>query len=314
MPKLAIISRDYQHYQKAFTQLKLNGQFNNIELVWANKHADGASLENVEYVLANPNIMSKYIQDCHNLRWLQSTWAGITPLISSPKRDYKLTGLKDVFGEQMREYVMAYVLYFQRKVPELMAHQSRQQWQQYKIPTLQNQTMGIMGLGSIGKKVASAAKAFGMKIHSLNASSRPDIADQHFHLDQILAFAQNSDVIVNLLPHTPETTGICSSAFFKAMPTHGIFINAGRGNIIEKESDLVEALNEKQIFAAVIDVFKQEPLPNDHAFWSTPQLIMTNHTAASSQHELVFKVFLSNLNNITRGQALNSVIDMNLGY
>ncbi|MFT5543549.1 MAG: phosphoglycerate dehydrogenase-like enzyme [Glaciecola sp.] len=314
LPKLAIISRDYLHYQNALAQLKLNGEFTSVELVWANKDAEGAPLEQFEYVLANPNIMSRYIEKCHNLLWLQSTWAGITPLIGKLKRDYQLSGLKDVFGGQMREYVMAYLLYFQRKVPELIANQERNEWQQYKIPTLQNQTMGIMGLGSIGRDVAHAAKAFGMKVQSLNASSKPDVADKHFHLDQISAFASSSDVIVNLLPHTPETNGICDSTFFAAMPMHSIFINAGRGNIIAQESDLVKALESKQIFAAVIDVFKEEPLPAKHPFWHTERLIMTNHTAASSQHELVFQVFSSNLGNITKGQPLSSLINMDLGY
>jgi phosphoglycerate dehydrogenase-like enzyme len=314
MPKLAIISREYRAYQKALHNLQLAGEFNDVELIWANDHADGARLEDIEYALANPNVMSRYIDDCHNLTWLQSTWAGVNTLVNKQKKDYQLTGLKNVFGAQMREYVMAYLLYFQRHIPELITNQQQRHWQQYRIPTLQHQTMGIMGLGSIGKDVAQVARVFGMNVYSLNASSRPVEADQHFHLAQLYEFASKVDVIVNLLPHTIETTGICDAPFFESMRAHAIFINAGRGNVIKDDNDLVNALNNRNIRGAVIDVFKTEPLSTEHPFWHTPNLLMTNHTAATSQHELVFKVFKDNLRNKLRGLPLNSGINMKQGY
>jgi phosphoglycerate dehydrogenase-like enzyme len=314
MPKLAIISREYRAYQKALHNLQLAGEFNDVELIWANDHADGARLEDIEYALANPNVMSRYIDDCHNLTWLQSTWAGVNTLVNKQKKDYQLTGLKNVFGAQMREYVMAYLLYFQRHIPELITNQQQRHWQQYRIPTLQHQTMGIMGLGSIGKDVAQVARVFGMNVYSLNASSRPVEADQHFHLAQLYEFASKVDVIVNLLPHTIETTGICDATFFESMRAHAIFINAGRGNVIKDDNDLVNALNNRNIRGAVIDVFKTEPLSTEHPFWHTPNLLMTNHTAATSQHELVFKVFKDNLRNKLRGLPLNSGINMKQGY
>jgi phosphoglycerate dehydrogenase-like enzyme len=314
MPKLAIISRDYLAYQKALHNLQLAGEFIDIELIWANDHADGAHLVDIEYALANPNIMSQYIDECVNLTWLQSTWAGVNTLVNRSKKDYQLSGLKNVFGAQMREYVMAYLLYFQRHLPELMANQQQRHWQQYRIPTLQHQTMGIMGLGSIGKDVAQVAKVFGMNVYSLNASSKPVEADQHFHLAQLYEFASKVDVIVNLLPHTIETTGICDARFFKNMRAHAIFINAGRGNVIKDDNDLVSALHNRNIRGAVIDVFKAEPLSTDHPFWHTPNLLMTNHTAATSQHDLVFKVFKNNLRKKLQGLPLDSVINMKQGY
>jgi phosphoglycerate dehydrogenase-like enzyme len=314
MPKLAIISREYPAYKKALQDLQLAGEFNDVELIWANEHADGACLVDIEYALANPNIMSRYIDECHNLNWLQSTWAGVNTLVNQSKRDYQLTGLKNVFGAQMREYVMAYLLYFQRHIPELMTNQQQRHWQQYRIPTLQHQTMGIMGLGSIGKDVARAAKAFGMSVYSLNASSKPVEADQHFKLAQLYEFANKVDVIVNLLPHTIETTGICDARFFESMRAHAIFINSGRGSVIKDDNDLVNALNNRHIRGAVIDVFKAEPLSTDHPFWDTPNLLMTNHTAATSQHELVFEVFKNNLRKKLQSLPLDSGINMNQGY
>ncbi|MFQ3206346.1 MAG: phosphoglycerate dehydrogenase-like enzyme [Glaciecola sp.] len=314
MPKLAIISREYLAYQKALHNLQLAGEFNDIDLIWSNDHADGARLDDIEYALANPNVMSRYIDECHNITWLQSTWAGVNTLVNKSKIDYQLTGLKNVFGAQMREYVMAYLLYFQRHIPQLMANQQQRHWQQYRIPTLQHQTMGIMGLGSIGKDVALAAKVFGMNVYSLNASSKPIEADEHFNLAQLYEFASKVDVIINLLPHTVETTGICDATFFESMRAHAIFINAGRGNVIKDDNDLVNALNNHNIRGAVIDVFKTEPLSTDHPFWQTPNLLMTNHTAATSQHELVFKVFENNLRKKLQGLPLDSEINIQRGY
>ena len=314
MPKLAIISRNFREYEQAIKEMQSTGIVNDIELIWSNEHADGAPLEQIEYALANPNIMSKYLENCHRLKWLQSTWAGVNTLVNRPKRDYELSGLKNVFGAQMREYVFAYVLYFQRKVPELLVNQQQHEWQQYYIPTLQEQTMGIMGLGSIGKELAIAARAFGMKVVSLTASSLPSEADRHFHLDHLHEFVKSSDVIVNLLPHTAGTTGICDAAFFESMKASAIFINAGRGNVIADDNDLVKALNQRQLRAAVIDVFKSEPLSKEHPFWNTPNLLVTNHTAATSQHELVFKVFKSNLLKKLKGEELDSYVDFETGY
>ncbi|WP_226989016.1 D-2-hydroxyacid dehydrogenase [Brumicola pallidula] len=314
MPKIAIISRDYSAYKSALDDLQLSGELHDVELIWANEHANGAPLRDIEYALANPNIMSRYINECPNLTWLQSTWAGVNTLVNKSKRDYQLTGLKNVFGAQMREYVIAYLLYFQRHIPELITNQQQCQWQQYRIPTLQNQTMGIMGLGSIGKDVAIAAKAFGMKVYSLNATSKPAEADQHFNLAQLYEFASKVDVIVNLLPHTNQTTGICDVTFFETMRSHAIFINAGRANVINNDNDLVNALNSRSIRGAVIDVFKTEPLPAEHPFWNTPNLLMTNHTAATSQHELVFEVFKNNLRKKLQGLPLDSCINFEQGY
>jgi phosphoglycerate dehydrogenase-like enzyme len=98
------------------------------------------------------------------------------------------------------------------------------------------------------------------------------------------------------------------------MRAHAIFINAGRGNVIKDDNDLVNALNNRNIRGAVIDVFKTEPLSTEHPFWHTPNLLMTNHTAATSQHELVFKVFKDNLRNKLQGLPLNSGINMEQGY
>jgi phosphoglycerate dehydrogenase-like enzyme len=314
MYKLAIFSRDYSHYKSAFEAEKQRGNFHNIELIWANKNAENAPLNDINIAFGNPNLCADFIHECNNLAWFQSTWAGIKPLIEQSKRDYLLTGLKGVFGAQMREYVMAYILYFQRKVEKFKSSQSQKAWEQEVLPTLNNKIMGIMGLGSIGEDVANAAKAFGMQVYSLNARSTPTSADRHYFLDDLTQFAERCDFVVNLLPHTPETDGLCDAKFFNALKPGACFINGGRGNVLANDTDLVSSLKSGQLKAAVLDVFKQEPLPHEHPFWHVPNLYITNHTAASSQHHIVWEYFASNLGLFSDNKALKGVIDFNQGY
>lgn len=314
MPNLAIFSRDHEEYLCAFNAEKKEGLHKGIELIWCDAHAQGAPLQDVNIVLGNPNLSSQFIDKCSNLEWFQSTWAGIKPLLDNPKTDYLLTGLKGVFGAQMREYVMAYILYFQRKIEIFNQTQSKQQWMQEVLPTLDNQTIGIMGLGDIGRDVASAAKVFGMTVCSLTASSRPPEADEHYFIADIAKFAQRCDYIVNLLPHTAATDGLCDSHFFSNVKPNAVFINGGRGNILKNDTDIVMALQSKRLKGAVLDVFRQEPLDESHPFWTTQNLFITNHTAASSQHTRVWRYFSDNLSAFIAQEPMRGIINFNRGY
>ncbi|MBF7074940.1 D-2-hydroxyacid dehydrogenase [Glaciecola sp. MH2013] len=315
MFKLAIVSRDHKEYERAFTAKKCLGAFENVELLWSGASVEGFSgLADVELILANPNIAAQFVHHCDKLRWLQSTWAGVKPLIDVTKRDYHLSGLKDVFGGQMREYVMAYILYFQRKIGDFGTYQQQKNWQQQTLPTLKGKRLGIMGLGNIGYEVAIAAKAFDMKVYSLNARSRPSVANQHFFLNDVQSFVQHCDVILNLLPHTDTTNGLCDKAFFEALNPATLFINAGRGNVIANDDDIVAALDDGRLCGAVLDVFKTEPLPSSHVYWETKNLLVTNHTAASSQHTLVWEFFEQNLNCFVNGGTPEGIINFERGY
>ncbi|WP_371194894.1 D-2-hydroxyacid dehydrogenase [Glaciecola sp. SC05] len=312
MSKLAIVSRDFAIYQKYFeTASSLPAA---VELIYAGPTSTPDVEQHADILLSEPDIASQFISRCKKLRWLQSAWAGNNKLQKLSKQDYKLTGTKGIYAAQMREYVFAYLLYFQRQIPELQALQASHSWQTMKIATLAGKRLGIMGLGNIGCELARLALNFDMNISAITATNQPLENVDYYSLTDIHRFAHDCDFIVNLLPETQNTVGICNKAFFDAMKSSAIFLNVGRGSILKNDKVLVEALTLKQIKAAVLDVFTEEPLPNNHAFYALENCLITNHTAAVSEPHKVFSVFKNNLQRYSEGQPLLFEHDFLKGY
>nr|WP_136251860.1 D-2-hydroxyacid dehydrogenase [Ningiella ruwaisensis] len=301
MIPLAIVSRDYSRYQQAFLASTYTDK---VELIHAASQANDKVHKYAEIILSEPDIAASFLPFCKSLKWLQSTWAGNNKLQRVKKRDYVLTGTKGIFGAQMREYTMAYILYFERDIPFFLNTQSKRQWKQKSPSTLVGKTLGIMGLGSIGIELAKAAKAFGMSLAAITNTQTPLADVDYFRLSERNEFADCCDFIVNLLPETEATKGICDEVFFKAMRANAIFINAGRGTVLKDEQVLVNALDSKQLSAAVLDVFKEEPLPPDSMLYQHANIFITNHTAAMSNPEGVFDVFKTNLDRYIRATSV----------
>lgn len=312
MLNLAIISRDYLVYQALFEQH--HERFTQINLSFCGKQANECELKTANIILSEPDLAAQFIEQCTSLQWLQSTWAGNNKLQQHPKRDYILSGVKGIFAQQMREYVMAYLLYFQRKIASFQNLQNAHIWQSHPIETLQGKTLGIMGLGNIGIEVAKTAQHFGMRINAITRNSEPLKDAHYFTVSQLTTFAKECDFIVNLLPQTQQTEGLCTDAFFKAMKATAVFINAGRGSIVDSEQTLVKALQQQEIAAAVLDVFLQEPLAATSSLYQAPNCYITNHTAAVSQTDRVFEVFIQNLECFTHQQRLLYVHNFERGY
>jgi phosphoglycerate dehydrogenase-like enzyme len=144
------------------------------------------------------------------------------------------------------------------------------------------------------------------------SESCPDIDDYYHHPD-ILKFADGLDYLVTVLPRTKDTNKIVDANLLNALPSHAIFINVGRGNAVD-EPALVSALNEGKIAAAVLDVFAEEPLPQGHPFWTTPNLFMTFHTSAISYPESITKLFIENYRLYIEGKQLKHQVDFEKGY
>jgi phosphoglycerate dehydrogenase-like enzyme len=309
---LAIISRDHLAYQALFEQHR--ERLTHINLIFCGKQASDSELKAANIILSEPDLAAQFIEHCTSLQWLQSTWAGNNKLQEHPKRDYLLSGVKGIFAQQMREYVMAYLLYFERKIADFQQLQEAHKWQSQPIGTLYGKTLGIMGLGNIGLEVANTAQHFGMQINAITRSSKQLLNANYFSLSQLSEFVKECDYIVNLLPQTQQTKGLCSPVFFKAMKKTAVFINAGRGSIVDSEHTLVEALQQKEIAGAVLDVFLQEPLAATSRLYQAPNCYITNHTAAVSQSERVFEVFINNLERFTHQQSLMYVHNFECGY
>lgn len=311
MPNLIIVSRDASTYAKLINQAKLP----QLNLLFANQGLPKFyDYSRVDIVLGDPDLTVQIIEECSAVRWVQSTWAGNAALFAAGNRNYQLCGVKGVFQQAMREYVFAYLLHFSRNITGFDQAQKAKKWISLPYHSLAGKTLGIMGVGNIGKAVAQTAKHFSMRTWGFTRSSRDcSFIDSYFGSDDLQAFASELDYLVCLLPHSPATTGLIDQQFLAYLPKRSVLINAGRGTTIE-EPALIEALQNKRLHAAVLDVFEQEPLPRTHRFWELDNLYVTQHTAAESVPNDIFLLFKDNYQRHIAGQPLKNVLDFAKGY
>ena len=314
MYKVAVLTRNFEQYRRLFERLLEAQPDLPLQLDYYGQNPQEQIPLDTQILLANPNYAAQVVDRLPNLAWLQSTWAGVRPICDQNKRHFQLTGLKNVFGEQMREYTFTHILNHARKTALLGEQQRARQWQQPVPIDITGKTLGISGLGNIGQGVAEAAKAFGMRVISLNASSSPKLADQCFFSHNKIAFAKQCDYYLNLMPDTDMSKGLCDAEFIAALPNHAVLINAGRGSLISDDQMLIDSLDQNQLAHAVLDVFKQEPLPQEHPFWTHEKVTVTQHTAALSTADKVFSVFKRNLSAFIAGKPLADQVDFDKGY
>jgi phosphoglycerate dehydrogenase-like enzyme len=266
-------------------------------------------------VLGDPDLLCTIIANFRCLEWVQATWAGIKPLLSDElPRHYLLTNVKGVFGPMMSEFVFCYLLMHEKRALSRYASQQQNQWNEISPGFLAGKTIGIMGVGSIGCHIAQTAKYFGMNTRGVTRSKRDcQSIDHYYHLNQIIEFVADLDYLVSVLPHTPQTNELIDHIVLAAMKEQAVIVNVGRGNVIQEEA-LIQALNKGKLAAAVLDVFQEEPLPVNHPFWNTRNLLITSHTAAPSIPEDVATVFCENYHIFRRGDPLNYRVDFEQGY
>jgi phosphoglycerate dehydrogenase-like enzyme len=270
-----------------------------------------AVLAETTIMVGAPNQIATHVSNTPKLKWAQSTWAGVKPLIDHSKRDYCLTGVKGIFGQPMSEYVVGWLLALER---QLLDYVSDSQWTVRAPTTVAGKRLGIMGTGDIGRAVAETARALNIEVWGLNRSSEVDpVFQRGFCLDQVNEFAAGLDYLLCLLPDTPATTGLVSNEVLSALPSGAILINAGRGNSVN-ENALLAALASGQLRYAVLDVFNEEPLPQDHPFWSHPNIFVTSHTSAPTVASDVSRIFLENLQRYLKAMPLLHVVDFDKGY
>ena len=277
--------------------------------------ADAAAAYSDQAILfGDPASIASVLSDFRAVRWVQSTWAGVTPLLELDRRDYVLTNVRDIFGPQMSEYVFGYLLAHELKIATRADAQREKRWLEEHSGRLEGKRIGIMGTGSIGRAIAATARAFGMSVVGL---SRSGTAMKNYddvlpagRLDEFLA---GLDYLVSVLPDTTATTGLLDTRALALLPEQCYFINVGRGNVVDDYA-LVDALSEGRLSGATLDVFDEEPLPQDSPLWDAPNLNVTAHIASISDPSLVAPIFNENYRRFCRGEPLKFVIDFEAGY
>lgn len=265
--------------------------------------------------LGEPDLVARMLRKGVHPVWVQSTWAGITPLLADDlPKDYALTRAVGIFGQVMSEYLLTYLLAHERQMLGRLASQVGAQWDDRLPGSLHGRQILIVGTGEIGQAVAHMLLPFGVELVGVAKTPRQLSPFQRMgSLDDLPRLVQTADYVVNLLPDTADTRDIYNLALFNRMKPGALFINAGRGTSVV-DADLTAALEANQLAGAVIDVCRQEPLPADHPFWHTPRLLLTGHTAAPTLPGPMVQLFRDNLARFWAGQGMRGEVDFTRGY
>ncbi|WP_434699716.1 D-2-hydroxyacid dehydrogenase [Pseudomonas sp. D1-1] len=265
--------------------------------------------------LGQPDLLATLLRQGHKPRWLQSTWAGITPLLAEGlTRDYRLTRAVGIFGQVMAEYVLTYMLGHEREVLARLVSQVERKWDNRQSQSLAGRKVLIVGTGDIGRRVAEFLVPFGVQLYGIASEARELVPFIEVGaLQDLPRLVGEVDYVINLLPNTPDTHDIYDAALFKQFKPTGLFINVGRG-VAVVDADLVQALQDGHLAGAVIDVCRQEPLPQRHPFWTAWGLLLTGHSSAPTSPPMMVQLFLENLRAYEAGEALRGEVDFSRGY
>lgn len=306
---------------------KLRQDFPQVEIT-NRKSYDGIEqeLRDVEIMFAF-SLRSEQLATARSLRWLHTPMAAVHSLLFPEfvASDVVLTNSSELHGPVVAEHVMALVFALARKIPQAAALQQKHSWGSEAMWSegphpreLAGATMGLIGLGSIGRRVAKMASAMGMRVIAVREhveKGSPEGVAAVFAppaLDEMLA---QSDFVVAAAPVTSATNGLFNSARFAAMKSGAYFINVGRGEQVD-ESALIGALHSRHLAGAALDVFKQEPLPADSPLWDVQNLLITPHTGSQTEQLWLrhYEVISENLRRYLAREPLLFVVDKQKGY
>ena len=252
------------------------------------------------------------------LRWAQAMLAGVEAWLALPDLppNLPLTCARGTHEESMPENILGALFYVAKPYRIAVENQKQARWVQAPAQPLTGKTLGILGLGAIGQRVAHLAAMLGMRVIGTKRrpAPMPDVAEvlPGERTPEVLA---KSDFVLLLLPATPETENLIDSGRLAMMKPSAWLFNFGRGQLI-KDDDLVAAVKEKRIAGAVLDVYRQEPLPAEHPFWSTEGIIVLPHLGGPhpQRDKFVARLFVDNLARFLDGKPLREVVDRTLGY
>jgi len=252
------------------------------------------------------------------LRWVQAMTAGVEQWLALPDlpAGVTLTCARGTHRESMPENIVGALLYVAKPYAEAVANQKLRKWVQRPAQPLAGKTLGILGLGAIGQDVARIAAALGLRVIGTKRRPQPmeGVAEvlPPERTPEVLA---QSDFVLLLLPSTPQTDNIIDAARLAMMKPTAWLFNFGRGQLI-KDEDLVAAMKAKTIAGAMLDVYRQEPLPAEHPFWGTEGIIVLPHIGGPHprRDQIVARLFVENLGRFVAGQPLKEVVDREAGY
>jgi phosphoglycerate dehydrogenase-like enzyme len=270
------------------------------------------------HVLLAAGVPAGLLGSMPNLRWAQSLTAGVESWLALPDLPdgLTLTCARGTHRESMPENILGALFHISKPYAAIAEDQKQRLWRHRVATPLNGTTLGILGLGAIGQEVARLATALGMRV--IGTKRRPSVMPNLAEVwpadrtDEVLA---QSDYVLLLLPATPETDNFIDAARLRHMKPGAWLLNFGRGHLI-KDEDLIAAVKAGKIAGAVLDVFRQEPLPAEHPFWITDGILVLPHIGGPhpQRDRIVARLFVDNLRRFLDGEPLKEVVDRSAGY
>ena len=276
--------------------------------------------EAVVFATYGVDLTPKLLSQAKKLRWIMVLSAGLEemPLSQINERKIIVTNARGIHKIPMAEYAISMLLQVSRQEKILIKNEQENKWDKsLRMDEINSKTILIAGTGAIGQEVARLAKAFRMKTIGVSRSGKAvAYFDETYITKDMLSVLPKADFIVSVLPSTKETKQMYKKEHFKAMADHAIFLNMGRGDVVEEEV-LLHALDKCQISHAVLDVFATEPLPENHPFWEHEKVTVTPHLSGVSVHymERALDIFKENLQSFLQDKTcVKNLIDVTRGY
>ncbi len=303
-------------YAEAIERADLAGRVA-VEVLARKDRPSAAQLAKTEAMLAwgaPPGLLPRMPK----LRWVQALTAGVEGWLALPDLPggLTLTCARGTHRESMPENILGALFHLTKPYAAIVEDQKRRRWTRRVPEPLNGKTLGILGLGAIGQEVARLAAALGMRVVGTRRGGAPlpGLAEAlpPERTDEVLA---RSDFVLLLLPATSETENFMDARRLGRMKPGAWLLNFGRGQLIADE-DLVRAVRDRVIAGAVLDVFREEPLPSDHPFWTTEGITVLPHIGGlhPRRDEIVARLFAENLARFLDGKPLKEVVDRTVGY
>ena len=280
-------------------------------------YPDEGDVNDIEYAVVwkHPRgILNQY----PNLKAILSLGAGVDHVISDPELPEGLPIVRLVdkkLTHEMFLHSLHWVLHFHSDQYLYRIQQQSREWIQQSSVQSEDRTIGIMGLGNIGKSIGDSLVNLDFNVVGWGARPKNSLGEINYYYgqEQLAVFLRQSDILINVLPLTENTKNILTKNELKLLPEGSFIINIGRGGIIN-ESDLLSALDSGHITAAALDVFAQEPLPENNSLWTHPSVYVTPHIAGQSNPGSAAKTIAENIRLIEMGEAPYPIYSLNSGY
>ncbi len=304
-------------------QQRLSKQFPQHRFIYAANPEEGRSaLTEADVLVAFGNgIGEETLDEAPRLKWIHVMSAGLEtlPFPKLQDRGILLTNVRGIHAIPMAEYTFAAMLHISRRMGELAQAQREKRWaKRLRVTELWDKTLGIVGVGAIGREIARRAKVFGMYTLGVNTDGRSvEGVDETWATHDLKKVLARCDFVVVAVPLISSTRRLIDREAIASMKETAYLINVARGPVVD-EAALAEALEQKRIAGAVLDVFDEEPLPEDHPFWTMDNVMVTPHISGLSPMYMTRGVdlFIENLSYYTRGEIekMQNVIDVTRQY